>query len=180
MIAYKGFEKGLVCLGYQFHMGLNVTEEANCAQNGFHCAENPLDFLTYYSDMNRSEYYLVDAGGDVDEDDRDSKIACTELTVIKKLEPCEFFVHALAYMVDHPDRIWNRHVQKNRGRSHAGFAMVRGVDPIASGKKGDILAFAKEAPDSSKITQIAIVRVDGKRIKSGVWYDTNLTERKVA
>ena len=129
MIAYKGFEKGLVCLGYQFHMGLNVTEEANCAQNGFHCAENPLDCLTYYSDMNRSEYYLVDAGGDVDEDDRDSKIACTKLTVIKKLEPCEFFAHA---------------------------------------------------PDSSKITQIAIVRVDGKRIKSGVWYDTNLTERKVA
>ena len=180
MIAYKGFEKGLVCLGYQFHMGLNVTEEANCAQNGFHCAENPLDCLTYYSDMNRSEYYLVDAGGDVDEDDRDSKIACTKLTVIKKLEPCEFFVHALAYMVDHPDRNWNRHVQKNRGQAHNGFAMVRGADPFASGKKGDILAFAKESPDSSKVTQIAIVRVDGKRIKPSVWYDANLTERKVA
>ena len=27
MIAYKGFAPGLVCLGYQFHMGLNVTDK---------------------------------------------------------------------------------------------------------------------------------------------------------
>ena len=33
MLAYKGFEKGLRCLGYQFTMGLNVTEKANCRQN---------------------------------------------------------------------------------------------------------------------------------------------------
>lgn len=30
MIAYKGFHPGMVCIGYQFQMGLNVTEEANC------------------------------------------------------------------------------------------------------------------------------------------------------
>ena len=39
MIAYKGFHPGMVCIGYQFQMGLNVTKEANCRQNGFHCAE---------------------------------------------------------------------------------------------------------------------------------------------
>ena len=43
MIAYKGFLPGLICRGYQFRMGLNVTEKANCAHNGFHCAEDPLD-----------------------------------------------------------------------------------------------------------------------------------------
>ena len=43
MIAYKGFKPGLVCRGYQFHMGLNITDKANCRANGFHCAENPLD-----------------------------------------------------------------------------------------------------------------------------------------
>ena len=46
MIAYKGFEKGLTCRDYQFRMGLNVTDEANCTHNGFHCAENPLDCLS--------------------------------------------------------------------------------------------------------------------------------------
>lgn len=63
MLAYKAFRSGLVCLGFQFAMGLNETEKANCAQNGFHCAANPLDCLTYYPDMEKSEYYLVDAGG---------------------------------------------------------------------------------------------------------------------
>ena len=51
MYAYKGFEPDLSCRGYRFVMGKNVTPEANCASNGFHCAENPLDCLTYYSDM---------------------------------------------------------------------------------------------------------------------------------
>lgn len=54
MYAYKGFEPDLSCRGYRFVMGKNVTPEANCASNGFHCAENPLDCLTYYSDMDRS------------------------------------------------------------------------------------------------------------------------------
>ena len=32
-------------------MGLNITDKANCRANGFHCAENPLDCLSYYPDM---------------------------------------------------------------------------------------------------------------------------------
>ena len=104
MIAYKGFETGLVCRGYQFQMGLNVTEKANCRANGFHCAEDPLDCLTYYGNIRNSEYYIVDAGGDIDEDGLDTKISCTELTVIKRLSVMELFMHALAFMVDHPKR----------------------------------------------------------------------------
>ena len=179
MIAYKGFDPGLVCRGYQFVMGLNVTEQANCAANGFHCAENPLDCLRYYPNMKRSEYYLVDAGGDVDEDNNDSKIDCTHLSILKKLGREDFFLHALAYMVDHPGREWNHNVQRDSGRAKGGFAIVRGADPVASGEKGDILAYAKESPDGKSIIQIAIVKVDGKKVKVGVWYDTNLTERKV-
>ena len=91
MYAYKGFEPDLSCRGYRFVMGKNVTPEANCASNGFHCAENPLDCLTYYSDMDRSIYCLVQPGGDIDEDDRDSKIACTELTILRQLTRKEFF-----------------------------------------------------------------------------------------
>ena len=84
MIAYKGFRPGMICIDYQFQMGLNVTDKANCRQNGFHCAENPLDCLNYYGDIDHSEYYIVNAGGDIDEDEVDSKISCTELTVLKR------------------------------------------------------------------------------------------------
>lgn len=179
MLAYKGFSPGLICRGYQFVMGLNVTEKANCAANGFHCAEDPLDCLSYYGDMDHSEYCLVQPGGDIDEDDCDSKIACTELTIVKKLGREEFFLHALAYMMDHPSRGWSRHVKKDCGTANYGYAVVRGIEPVARGKKGDILAFAKEDPRTGKVAQIALTRVDGKQIKRNVWYDIEFKEREV-
>ena len=176
MIAYKAFNPGLVCLSYQFQMGINITEKANCRENGFHCAENPLDCLSYYSNMNRSEYYIVNAGGDIDEDEHDSKIACTELNIIKKLTREEFFLHSLAYIADRPYRQCT-HVKKDRAKANNGYAIVRGADPVACGNVGDILAFAKESPDGRKITQLAYTRVDGKEIMAGRWYGVDLTER---
>lgn len=138
MYAYKGFEPDLSCRGYRFVMGKNITPEANCASNGFHCAEDPLDCLTYYSDMDRSIYCLVQPGGDIDEDDRDSKIACTELTILRQLTRKEFFLHALAYMVDHPGRKVSGKVQREHSTSRNGYAIVRGKEPAACGKLGDI------------------------------------------
>jgi hypothetical protein len=179
MIAYKGFDPGLICRCYQFVMGLNVTEKANCRANGFHCAEDPLDCLSYYSNLNRAEYYIVNAGGDIDEDEIDSKIACTEITIIKRLTKEELFLHGLAYMVDHPLRKWSSHVTKDNARASRGYAIVRGPDPVASGEAGDILAFAKEEPGGGKLTQVALARVDGEKVLPGVWYGVDLTERKV-
>lgn len=178
MIAYKAFEPGLICRGYQFVYGLNVTEQANCRTNGFHCAENPLDCLSYYGDLNGSEYYLVDAGGDIDEDGNDTKISCTHLTILKKLDRKEFFLHGLAYMVDHPQQPLSSHVSRNRAKARNGYAVVRGADPVACGKLGDILAFAKEDTESKKIIQVALGYVGAKQIFPGLWYGVDLIERE--
>lgn len=180
MIAYKGFEHGLICRGHRFVMGLNRTGKANCRENGFHCAENPLDCLTYYSDMDRAEYYIVNAGGDIDEDGDDTKISCTELTVLRKLTKRDFFLHGLAFMADHPLREWSRHVSRDRAEASGGYAVVRGTDPAARGKCGDMLAFAKEDPVSGNIIQIGVVQVDGSRIMEDTWYGIDLEERQVA
>lgn len=179
MIAYKAFRPGMICLGYQFVKGINKTEKANCHANGFHCAENPLDCLTYYPDMDHSEYYIVNAGGDIDEEEGDSKIACTELTIMKRLTKEDFFLHGLAYMVDHPLLDTSSHVTRNRAKARNGYAVVRGGDPVAMGECGDILAFAKESPDTGKIIQISMTRIDGKKILPGKWYGVDLTERQV-
>lgn len=174
MIAYKGFNPGLICRGYQFEMGINRTMEANCRANGFHCAANPLDCLSHYPDIQKSEYYIVDAGGDIDEDGSDSKISCTELTIIKRLEIRDFIMLGLAFMADHPRLKWSSCVRKDHARTQNGYAVVCGADPIACGKAGDILAIAKEDPILHIITQIACVQVDGKEILPNVWYDINL------
>lgn len=180
MIAYKGFDSGLICRGYQFVMGTNRTDKANCRENGFHCAENPLDCLSYYMNLESSEYYIVNAGGDIDEDGYDTKIACTELTIIKRLTKEELFLHGLAFIVDHPQREWSQHVKKDKSESSMGYAVVRGIDPVARGKVGDILAFAKEDPANGQILQVAMTQVDGEKILPDTWYGVELTERQVA
>lgn len=179
MIAYKGFEPGLICRGYHFVMGLNITDKANCRENGFHCAEDPLDCLTYYSNLAHSEYCLVNAGGDVDEDEHDSKISCTELTVLHKLSRTEFFLHALAFMVDHPKRKWNSKVKEEIGEASGGYAVVRGIDPRARGQMNDVLALAKEDPQTGKIIQVGLTQVDGIKVLPGKWYDIDFSEREV-
>lgn len=179
MIAYKGFAPGLKCRGYQFVMGKNVTEKANCGANGFHCAEDPLDCLTYYPNLNNAEYYIVDAAGDIDEDAIDSKISCTEMTILQKLSNIDLFLHGLAFMVDHPLREWSSHVSKDKARAESGYAVVRGIDPIACGKTGDILSFVKEDVISGEIKKISIAEVDGIVIMPDTWYDVDFQERQV-
>ena len=55
LIAFKGFDKDLTCTNrgntYQYRLGMwNEEDKANCGINGMHCAENPLDCLSYYPD----------------------------------------------------------------------------------------------------------------------------------
>lgn len=177
MLAYKGFQQGLKCRDYQFSMGMNVTDQANCRRNGFHCAANPLDCLTYYPDIHQSEYYLVNAGGDLDEDNVDSKISCTELTILRKLEADQLLLHGLAYMEKHPLLPWSPQVKKDCAWSSRGYVVVRGRDPVAQGELGDLLALAQESRDGKRIDQIALIHVDGEKILPRVWYGSDLEAR---
>ncbi len=173
LIAYKMFRPGLICRGYQFRADIvNVTDKANCRQNGFHCAEDPLDCLTYYPDFAESECWEVEAGGDIDEDDLDSKISCTEMRLIRKLELRDFLAAALLYMARHPFRKWNGNVKEDNGQAKNGFAVVRGPDPVAAGPVGAYLALARENPLTRRIEEVALWEVGKTAQKPGVYYDS--------
>ena len=165
---------------YQYKPGKNVTEKAKCANTGFHLCEDPLDCLSYYDWDGENQFWAVAAGGDIDEDEVDSKISCTELTVLKRLTKEELFLHGLAFMADHPKRKWNKHVRKDRAEAWSGYAAVRGTDPVAKGsRKGDVLAFAKEDTATGSIQQIVVATIDGKTLLPNVWYGENLEKRTV-
>ena len=182
IIAYKAFDKDLSCTSggnrFQYRLGIwNEEDAANCSHNGFHCAENPLDCLTYYSDWNSAVYYMVLVDGDIDEDAHDSKISTTRLKLVKQLNLSEFIAHSLRYMCEHPMRSDNARVSANEGEAHNGFAVVRGKNPVAKGRKGDVLGFVKEAAGSREVSEIGLFVVDGKEILP----DTcSIMERKVA
>lgn len=177
MRAYKAFNIGLKCRGYQFVNGKNVTDEANCVKNGFHCAENPVDCLCYYPNVKTSEYWIVDAGGDIDEDARDSKISCTELVTIKKLTLNEYLVHCLAWLAKNKkDRIHSK-VQKDCGSAIGGIAIVCGTNPIAKGRMGDSLALL-QLDNRGRAIAMGIHTVGDRGIEAGKYYDVMGQERE--
>lgn len=172
MRAFKGFKSDLTCRGFQFKESeINRTEKANCRDNGFHCAENPLDCLNYYSDWRNSVYYEVEANGDMDEDEIDSKISCTQLKLIKKLNLEQLLLEAVVYMVQHPNRKWNRNVKKERSVATEGFSIVRGKEPLAYGGLGDLLVLLKEEMYTKEVLEVGMLRVDGERYHPNTWYD---------
>lgn len=187
ILAYKAFDPDLSCTvgdnRFQYYLGRwNEEPEANCAKNGFHCAENPLDCLTYYPDWNHAVYYLVLADGDLNEDGWDSKISCTKLKLVKQLDLREFVAHSLRYLYEHPYMKNTYHIRNEYGEAARGFVIVRGKEPMAKGKQGDILGFAREHPESGKIQEIGLYIVDGADILADTWYDVegNETDKKGA
>lgn len=171
MIAYKGFKKDLTCIGFQFEEGkINKTKEANCRQNGFHCAEDPLDCLSYYPNWDESVYYIVDAAGDINEDGTDTKISCTEMRLIKKMTLEEFILESLIYISNHPLREMNRRIHMDEAEATQKFVIVRGKEPIAKGNLGTFIGFAREKKESNEISDIAVYKIDSANYLPNIWY----------
>ena len=84
MKAFKGFNKNLVCRGYQYELGKSyeTPEKPECCNNGFHACENPIDVFNYYNPAD-SRYCEVEMDGDLDreEDGGDSKVASSKITI---------------------------------------------------------------------------------------------------
>ena len=103
MIAYKAFQKNLSCLGFQYkETEWNYTEKAACRKTGFHCAENPLDCLIYYSNPDLAQYCVVEVAGERQEEGNDSKIACIQLRIVRRLTLLELLIEGVAYMLQYP------------------------------------------------------------------------------
>lgn len=177
MYAYKMFNKDLTCTHgrgkFQYVQGEWMEEpEANCAKNGFHCAENPLDCLSYYPVFDAARCFLVEAGGSIDEDGHDTKISCTRIRLERELNLRQFVAAAALYMVRHPHMPENRYVMHEdakAGQNH--FAICRGRNGLkAAGKIGDVLAILKE-DEEGDITSVRIMQIDGTDFLPDTWYD---------
>ena len=83
IIAYKAMDKNMQCRGKQYEVGKTYHEDkADCCHAGMHACENPLDVLHYYPLSDGIRIFKVECGGDISrEDGKDTKLACTELTV---------------------------------------------------------------------------------------------------
>lgn len=177
--AYKMFNKDLTCtLGkgkYQYKPGEWIEEpEANCRQNGFHCAKNPLDCLSYYPSWDNSQCWIVEIGGDIDEDSVDSKVSCTRIRLIKRLTLEEFVAEACRYMINFPLAAVNHHVMRQPaevGLSCNHFVIVRCGEPMAKGREGDVIGLLMENDRTGQIYAGNVFTVGTPAHKAGTWYN---------
>lgn len=176
MKAFKFFNLNMDCtMGkgiYHYEPGAKYVEnEANCAKNGFHACEYIFDCLRYYGSITKSIVYLVEASGDIDEDGTDSKISCTEIELIKRLDIAEMAYYAASYIVSHPERditLDNTEVQVEENEASAELIAISiGEYPRAKTDKDGVIVLISKT--GNEYTQARIVAS-----KAGIWYKLNM------
>lgn len=173
MIAYKGFNEDLTCTKgngrFQYEVGKTYIEDkAKCASTGFHCVEEPIEVLTWYSQAS-SRYCIVDAAGDVHEDGCD-KISCSEMTILREVSLQILGALECKWIQGHPERKTSNHVKKDSGFAVDGIVIVRGKNPKAAGELGTTIYLLKEAKGSKNIEKIGVYEIDGVEYMPGVYY----------
>ena len=83
IIAYKGFDENLCCIGFQYGIGKEYVHEGEieCCESGFHACTNPFDVLDYYEADGKNRYCEVEQSGSIKTGNGDSKQASSKIKI---------------------------------------------------------------------------------------------------
>ena len=181
MTVFKATRGDMSCTmgkgAFFYHLGVPaLADRSACGNAGLHGCEYVLDCARYYKLGDGNRFFLAEARGDIAEDGCDTRIACTELTLIQELTNREIAAHALLYMVKHPRRSgWEAQrmmVDVSKDRAEAVFpdaiAIARGFRPAAMGVMGSHLGLIREV--YGEITDARLLTVGRNGVKPGTWY----------
>ena len=186
----KGFDKNLKCRDFQYEIGgeYETTDKpVRCTSHGFHFCENPLDVFGYYPPNEGNRFAKVEGGGDVSRDDSDSKVAVSKIKIGGEITIHALVGLAVKWIFEKVD--WKNAKESNTGNRSAATntgdrsaASVEGKDSIACGLGREntasgalgcwiVLAEWEEKEDGYyAIKSVKTAKVDGKKIKAGVFY----------
>ena len=99
-IAYKAFDKNMQCRGFQFEVGAHYEHNGKVepCKSGFHACKNPLDVWNYYPINSR--YAIVEIAGEVVDSGSDSKVACSNISIVQEITLTELINHSVKYMLN--------------------------------------------------------------------------------
>lgn len=171
MIAYKGFTKELTArLGkgtFQYEIGKTYTEDsAKCASTGFHCVEEPILVLRWYSGK-EDRYCQVEVDKDVHEDGQD-RISASRIRIVRELSRIQLATLECKWLMEHPKRKYSPWVTEEK-ESDYGIAIARGKKPRAKGKVGDYLFLLQEYAKRPDIKRFEVYIVDGESVKADTY-----------
>lgn len=97
MKAYKGFDKDLTCLGFQYEVGKEYEERrVDLCRRGFHACLAPLDVFRYYAPAT-SRFCEVEIDGKIEKATDDSRIAGTKIKIIREISLAELIAAQKEY-----------------------------------------------------------------------------------
>ena len=114
MKGYKGFDKDLKCLDFQYEVGKDYTTEGKieACKNGFHFCENPMDVLGYYPPPD-SRYCIVESSGQEDRDGDDSKVATSKIHISAEIGLKGLIEAGVKFILDKVN--WKDNKESNTG-----------------------------------------------------------------
>lgn len=180
MKVYKATNKDMVCtLGagdFRYELGKTYTAEGcRCGRAGLHSCEYVLDCMSYYPMDGENRFFVAEAGGDIHEiGGDDTRVASTELTLIKSLDPLHICYEAMQYMIQHPGRRWTKAVPNVRASENyvevggtGWIGIARGYEPEFKAKAGAVIGLLHEEGEEIAMARVCIVFPDrvGRRFK---------------
>lgn len=191
IIAYRAMDKNMQCRGKQYEVGKTYHEDkADCCNAGMHACENPLDVLHYYPLRDSPRFFEVECGGSVDKSKKNSKLACTELTVKGEVNFAGLVKAAVNAVFN---RVKGKEPFSSGDCSTAGssgycstaaatgahcrakadgkdnVAVANGAHSKARGVLGCYLVLT-EYDDDGNMLWAKMAKVDGVSVKENVWY----------
>ena len=193
MKGYKGFDKDLKCLDFQYEVGKDYTTEGKieACKNGFHFCENPMDVLGYYPPSD-SRYCIVESSGQEDRDGDDSKVATSKIHISAEIGLKGLIEAGVKFILDKVN--WKDNKESNTGYQSAAtntgdrslaantgdqsaaivsgkgsVAMAIGYKSKAKGSLGCWIVLA-EQNDNYEIINVQSIKVDGEKIKADTFY----------
>ncbi len=88
MKGYKVFNSDWTCRGYQYEIGktYEIAESPKCCKVGFHFCEKLIDCFNYYSFDPNNKVAEIEAIGEIDFDDTNSKCCTNKIVILKELK----------------------------------------------------------------------------------------------
>ena len=169
---------------FAYRLGVPAyADGSRCGGTGLHACEYVADCLQYYGLGAGNRFFRAEASGDIAEDGKDTRIACTELTLLAELSNRDIAREAMLYMLRHPRRDgWQRTGRMVAIKEDAaeaadrdGIAIARGGAPRVRGCKGAHLGLVVETQQG--IVAARLFDVDGDTVRAGVWYTLDGLEK---
>lgn len=180
---FKGFNKDLKCTpgGKEFPYALGGEYEepsVSVCNHGFHSCENPLDVFTYYPPTNGNRYAEVEADGQIEKHDDDSKVASSRIKIGIELNLKAMIQAGIKFIFEKTTSSKDTTATTGYGANAAighrdAIAAAIGIDNKAKGVLGGWLVLAEWERDDSwdwHVKGVRAVQVDGGKIKANVFY----------